>query len=110
MSPWSVFQIYCLQCICGIALRDHVPNIVISTGCNTLSVESQLQSKGLGWLGHTFRMPNDRLPKRLLFGQVKDRGPPGCPRSSFSDVAVHDIIDCKLHRITKPYKESDALN
>ena len=25
---------------------------------------------------HIFRMPDDRLPKKLLFGQVKGRRPP----------------------------------
>lgn len=39
--------------------------------CNTLSVESQLQSKGLRWLSHVLRMPDDRLPKRLLIGEVQ---------------------------------------
>jgi hypothetical protein len=58
--------------------------------CNTLSVECQLQSKRFRWLGHVFRMPNDRLPKKLLFGEVKRLRPPGRPRSSFNDVALHD--------------------
>ena len=73
------------------------------TRCNTFSVESQLQSKRLRWLGHMFRMHVERLPKKLLFGQVKGRRPPGCPRSSFNDVAVRD---CQLRRITKPYKDA----
>ena len=50
-----------------------------------------------------FRMPDDTLPKKLLFRQVKGRRPPGCPRSSFSDVAVRD---CQLRRITKLYKDA----
>jgi len=86
--------------ICGISLRDHVPNVDILNRCNTLSVESQLQGKRLRWLGHVFRMPNDRLPKKLLFGQVKGLRPPGRPRSSFNDVALHD---CQTRRIGRPY-------
>ena len=39
---------------------------------------------------HVFRMSNDRLPKKLLFGQVKGLRPPGRPRSSLNDVALHD--------------------
>ncbi len=78
----------CLRRICGMFLRNGVPNVVILNTCNTLSVESQLQGKRLRWLGRVFRMPKGRLPKELLFGQVKGLCPPGCPRSSFNDVAL----------------------
>jgi len=29
ISPLAVFQMNCLRRICGISLRDHVPNVVI---------------------------------------------------------------------------------
>ena len=66
------FQMNCLRRICGISLRDHVPNVDILNRCNTLSVESQLQSKRLRWLGHVFRMPNDRFLRSYCL--VKLRG------------------------------------
>ena len=103
ISPLAVFQMNCLRRVCGISLRDHVPNVDILNRCNTLSVESQLQGKRLRWLGHVFRMPNDRLPKKLLFGQVKGLRPPGRPRSSFNDVALHD---CQTRRIGRPYRDA----
>jgi len=99
----AVFQMNCLRRICGISLRDHVPNVDILSRCNILSVESQLQGKRLIWLGHVFRMPNDRLPKKLLFGQVKGLRPTSRPRSSFNDVALHD---CQTHRIGRPYRDA----
>jgi len=40
--------------------------------CNTLSVESQLQSKGLRWLGHVFRTLDDRF----VYCQALSTGPP----------------------------------
>jgi len=92
-----------LRRIYGISLRDHVPNAVILNRCNTLSVESQLQGKRLRWLGHVFRMPNDRLPKKRLFGEVKGLCPPGRPRSSFNDVALRDCQNC---RISSPYRDA----
>ena len=103
ISPLAVFQMNCLRRICGIYLRDHVPNVVILNGCNTISVESQLQGKRLRWLGHVFQMPNDRLPKKLLFGEVKGLRPPGRPRSSFNDVALGDCQNC---RISRPYRDA----
>ena len=45
-------------------------------------------------------MPNDRLPKKLLFGEVKGFRPPGCPRSSFNDVAL-----CGGH-VSRPYRDA----
>ncbi len=70
ISPLAVSQMNCLRRICGTSLRDHVPNVDILNRCNTLSVESQLQGKRLRWLGHVLRMPNDRLPKKLLVGSM----------------------------------------
>ena len=103
ISPLAVFQMNCLRRVCGISLHNHVPNVVILNRCNTLSVESQLQGKRLRWLGHVFQMPNDRLPKKLLFGEVKGLCPPGRPTSSFNDVALHDCQNC---RISRPYRDA----
>ncbi len=35
-----------------------------------VTIFSGVVCEPLLWLGHVFRMPNDRLPKKLLFGQV----------------------------------------
>ncbi len=102
ISPLAVFQVNCLRRICGISLHDHVPNVDILNRCNTLSVESQLHGKRLKWLGHVFRMPN-RLPKNLLFGQVKGLRSPGRPRSSLNVVTLHDF---QTHGISRPYRDA----
>ena len=81
LTACDAFIYYCLRRICGIPMRAHVPNVDILNRCNTLSVESQLQGKRLMWLGHVFRMPDEILPKKLLFGEVKGLRPPGRPRS-----------------------------
>jgi hypothetical protein len=91
ITSLAVFQMNCLRRICGISLRDHVPNVDRLNRCNTLSAKSQLQGKRLRWLGQVFRMPND---KKLLFRQVKGLCPPGRPRSNFNDVALHDCQTC----------------
>ncbi len=48
-------------------------------------------------------MSNDRLFKELLFGKVKGLRPPGRPRSSFNDVALHD---CQTRWIGRPYRDA----
>ena len=100
-NPLAVFQLNCLRRIFGISLHDHVSNVDILNRCNTLSVGFQPQGKRLRWLGHVFRMPNERLPKKLLFGIVKGPRPHGRPRSSFNIVALRYCQKC---RIGRPYK------
>ena len=97
--PFGCLQMNCLRRICGLSLRDHVPNVDMINRCNTFSVESQLQSKRFRCLGHILRMPHDRLPKKRLFGQVKDCCPPGCPR--LNAVALGDCHGCCITRLYK---------
>ena len=54
---------------------------------------------------HSFihSLNHDRLPKKLLFGEVKGLRPPGRPRSSFNDVALRDCQNC---RISRPYRDA----
>jgi len=72
----------------------HKPNTCntfsLSWRYNTFPVNSQLQSKRLRWLGRFFRMPNDRLLKKLLVGEVRGLRPPGRPKSNFNDVVLRD--------------------
>ncbi len=67
----------------------------------------QLQSKRLRWLGHVFRMPDNRLPKKLLFGQVKGRRPAGLgrPRLSYNALVLEG---CYSRNFCNYY--SDAQN
>lgn len=51
-------------------------------------MKSELQGKRLTWLGHAFRVPNNRYCKKLLFGEVKGLRLPGRPRSSLNAVAI----------------------
>jgi len=100
---WLFFKMNCLRRIFGVSLHDHVSNVDILNRCNTLSVGFQPQGKRLRWLGHVFRMPNERLPKKLLFGIVKGPRPHGRPRSSFNIVALRYCQKCRNGR---PYKDA----
>ena len=47
-------------------------------------------------------MPNDRLPKKLLFGQVEGQRLRGRPRSRYNDVVLRD---CQSYCISRPYNK-----
>ena len=90
-----------LQCVCGIALRDHLLNDSILIRCNTFSVESQLPSTRLRRLGHTFKLRN--CLKSFVWPS-QGLPPPRLPlRSSFNDAAVRN---CQLRCINRPYKDA----
>ena len=41
---------------------------------------------------HVSRMPDDRLPKQLLFGQMLDTGVRGRPMDSWSKIVRSDLL------------------
>ena len=81
---------------------NHVPTVDILKMCSNFSVESQLQSKGLRWLGHTFRMVDNRLLKGVVW-LVQGCHPPGRSMLTFNDVASIEWHKCC---ITRPYKDA----
>ncbi len=58
-----------------------------------------ISGKRLRWLNRIFRTPDDRLLKKLLFGEVKGLRPPGRPRTSFNDVVLRDCQICHIDRL-----------
>ena len=99
----SVFLMSCLRHICGISLKDHISNAAILSACQAPSMESQLGSKRLRWYGHVCRMLDSRLPKVMLFGQVKGSKPPGRPRKIWNDVVLSDFQQLSIIR---PYRDA----
>ena len=63
-------HIKCLQRILGLTWRDRVPHTEVLHRTGTKSMEATLLQYQLRWVGHTIRMPEDRLPRQLLYGQL----------------------------------------
>ena len=99
----SVFLMRCLRHICGISLQDHISNAAIMSMCQTCCMGSQLRSKRLRWYGHVCRMLDNRLPKVMLFGQVKGLKPPGRPRKIWNDIVLSDFQQLNIKR---PYRDA----
>ena len=102
----SVFLMSCLRHICGISLRDRVSNVDLYNMlamCQTCCMDSQLRSKRLRWYGHVCRMLDTRLPKVMLFGQVKGNPPVGRPRKIWNDIVLSDFQRLNIQR---PYRDA----
>ena len=68
----ETFHITCLQTILGISWRDRIPHVVILQRSNISSIECMLIKRQLRWVGHVIRMPENRLPRQILYGELKD--------------------------------------
>ena len=62
---------------------------------NTSSVESQLRSRRLRWLGHTFKMPKDRLPKKLCLVELRVAAPQDA--LGLVTMTLHEVIVMNAH-------------
>ena len=64
------FHISSLQKILGITWRDRIPHRTILERAKCSSMECLLKRNQLRWTGHLVRMPDSRLPKQLLYGEL----------------------------------------
>jgi hypothetical protein len=60
---------------------------VVLTRAGLPSIHTLLKKHQLRWASHVARIPNDRLPKKLLFGELQcGKRTPGGPKKRFKDV------------------------
>ena len=65
--------------------------------CNSTPLSSILKQKRPRWLGHVHRMPIDRLPKQIMYGELTEgKRPVGRPKLRHKDVIKRDLKDCGI--------------
>ena len=62
----EVFHQRCLRKIFRITWKEHVKNVDVLERAHIQSIEVMLGANRLRWFGHVSRMPEERLPRRLL--------------------------------------------
>ena len=86
----------CLRYLCGFTWRDHRTNVSVRHSCHLPSIASEVRFRRLRWLGHVARMPDERLPVQVLFGQLSGPGVKGRPRDSWRTVVHKDLSALKV--------------
>ena len=86
----------CIRSILGITRRDIWQTHLADRDFFALWGDQRplpvlLMQCRLEWLGHVARMPDERIPKRLLFGLLRARRPPGGPRKRGRDCVRADL-------------------
>ena len=51
-----------------------------------------IKIRRLGWAGHIMRMEEERIPKKVLNGNLYTTRPVGRPRTRWADVAQRDAL------------------
>ena len=65
-------QLRHLRAILKIKWQDHVPDVEVLRRAECVSVEALIASAQLRWAGHVHRMDDKRLPKILLYSELKE--------------------------------------
>ena len=87
-----VFYMKCLRRLLGVTLRDCLRNEEVLRRCNAQPMDALLGQQRMRWLGHGTRMPDDRLPKQLLWAQKPGKRPQGKPPKRWrEDTASEDV-------------------
>jgi len=64
------FHMSCLRRLFRIKWQDKIPDSEVLRRASTPSIHTLLQKAQLRWAGHVVRMPDSRLPKQLLYGEL----------------------------------------
>ena len=87
----NAFHQRCLRRILGITYKDRVKNEVILDRTNQRQLTDIIQERRLRWLGHVFRMDDNRFPKQTLkWAPVGKRGR-GRPKLTWRNTIEKDL-------------------
>ena len=92
------FHLRCLRNLLHIRWQDKVPDTEVLERAEMESVYAMLKRSQLRWAGHVCRMSDDRLPKRLLYGELKEgKRSHGGQRKRFKDTLKGSLKHCGIN-------------
>ena len=91
------FHIRHLRNLLGIKWQDKITNCEVLRRCECTGIEAILISNQLRWVGHVKRMSDDRIPKQLLYGELRDgKRTQGGQRKRYKDTIKHNLKACGI--------------
>ena len=80
-ETWTVYQRHakglnhfhtsCLRKLLKIKWQDRIPDTEVLKRAGLQSIHTLLKLAQLRWTGHVTRMPDERLPKKILYGELQ---------------------------------------
>ena len=68
----TIFHLSCLRKVLKIRRQDKIPETEVLKKAKMQSVHTLLKLAQLRWTGHVTRMPDERLPKKILYGELQE--------------------------------------
>jgi len=84
----------CLRRIMNIRWQDMVANVEVLQWANTPSQFLTISSRRFRWMGHVKRMPDNCMPKQVLYGKLlSGLRPRGRPKLRYKDTCKSAMSD-----------------
>ena len=95
------FHMRCLRKLLHVKWQNKVPDTEVLQRAKMESVHAFLKRSQLRWAGHVFRMPDERLPKRLLYGELSEgKRSFGGQRKRYKDTLKASLKSCGINSDT----------
>ena len=92
------FHLCCLRSLLRIKWQDKIPDTEVLERASIPSVYSLLQKAQARWAGHVVRMPDSRLPKQLLYGELcQGKRSVGGQKKRFKDCLKASLNDLDIN-------------
>ena len=102
------FHLNCLRKLLHIKWQDKIPDTEVLQRAELPSVHTLLRKAQVRWAGHVVRMNDHRLPKRLMYGQLREgKRSVGGQRKRFKDTLKASLNDFNISTVTWEAEAAD---
>ena len=106
-ETWTVYQRHakrlnhfhtsCLRKLLKIKWQDRIPNTEVLKRAGMQNIHTLLKLAQLRWTGHVTRMPDERLPKKILYGELQvGKCSHGGPKKRYKDTLKASLKDFSI--------------
>ena len=95
------FHLSCLRKLLKIRWQDEIPDIEVTKKAKIHSVHTLLKLAQLRWTGHVTRMPDELLPKKVLYGELQEeKCSQGSQKKRYKDTLKASLKDFNIPTVS----------